>query len=138
MPNRWRTGHERYDSEATPGLDLDGCSVVCNLMAVPSFLLGAMLRGLVDREGYTASTHFHSLFDLQLGRVGMTEAQVRATGRKILVAKRPLSRVSRAVEKGETQGFMSSSEAMVGTPRESDVGSGPQPEARATTYREAV
>ena len=84
-------------------------------MAVPSFLLGVMLRGLVDPEGCSASTHFHSPFDLPLGRVGMTEAQVRATGRKILVAKRPLSRVSLAVEKGETQGFMSSSEAMVGS-----------------------
>ena len=89
--------------------------MVCSLMAVPSFLLGAILRGLVDPKGYTASTHFHSLFDLPLGRVGMTEAQVRATGHKILVAKRPLSRVRRAVEKGETQGFMSSSEAMVGS-----------------------
>ena len=36
----------------------------------------------------------------------MTVAQVRASGRKALVGKRPMTRVGRAVEKGETQGFM--------------------------------
>ena len=44
--------------------------------------------------------------DPPLGRAGMTEAQVRKSGRKALVAKRPMTRVSRAVEKSETQGFM--------------------------------
>jgi pyruvate/2-oxoglutarate dehydrogenase complex dihydrolipoamide dehydrogenase (E3) component len=47
----------------------------------------------------------YALFiDPPLGRAGMTEAQVRASGRKALVATRPMTRVSRAVEKGE--GFM--------------------------------
>src|SRR3954453_21669882 len=41
-----------------------------------------------------------------LGRAGMTEDQVRKSGRKALVGKRPMTRVGRAVEKGETQGFM--------------------------------
>lgn len=44
--------------------------------------------------------------DPPLGRAGMTEAQVRASGRKALVGMRPMTRVGRAVEKGETQGFM--------------------------------
>ncbi|MBD9389031.1 FAD-containing oxidoreductase [Agrobacterium sp. AGB01] len=44
--------------------------------------------------------------DPPLGRVGMTERQARASGRQILVSTRPMSRVGRAVEKGETQGFM--------------------------------
>ncbi len=44
--------------------------------------------------------------DPPLGRVGMTEADVRKSGRKALVGKRPMTRVSRAVEKGETFGFM--------------------------------
>jgi len=44
--------------------------------------------------------------DPPLGRAGLTEAQVRASGRKALVGKRPMTRVGRAVEKGETQGFM--------------------------------
>ena len=44
--------------------------------------------------------------DPPLGRAGMTEAQVRASDRKALIAKRPMIRVGRAVEKSETQGFM--------------------------------
>jgi pyruvate/2-oxoglutarate dehydrogenase complex dihydrolipoamide dehydrogenase (E3) component len=44
--------------------------------------------------------------DPPLGRVGMTETQARASGRPLLTAKRPMSRVGRAVEKGETLGFM--------------------------------
>jgi pyruvate/2-oxoglutarate dehydrogenase complex dihydrolipoamide dehydrogenase (E3) component len=36
----------------------------------------------------------------------MTEAQVRARGQPYLVATRPMTRVSRAVEKDETYGFM--------------------------------
>ncbi len=44
--------------------------------------------------------------DPPLGRAGMTEAAVRQSGRKALIGKRPMSRVGRAVEKGETQGFM--------------------------------
>ncbi|BBY83306.1 FAD-containing oxidoreductase [Mycolicibacterium pulveris] len=44
--------------------------------------------------------------DPPLGRAGMTVDQVRRSGRKALVSKRPMTRVGRAVEKGETQGFM--------------------------------
>jgi pyruvate/2-oxoglutarate dehydrogenase complex dihydrolipoamide dehydrogenase (E3) component len=44
--------------------------------------------------------------DPPLGRVGMTETEARATGRPLLVSSRPMTRVSRAVEKGETQGLM--------------------------------
>lgn len=44
--------------------------------------------------------------DPPLGRAGMTAAQVKASGRKALIGIRPMERVSRAVEKGETQGFM--------------------------------
>jgi pyruvate/2-oxoglutarate dehydrogenase complex dihydrolipoamide dehydrogenase (E3) component len=44
--------------------------------------------------------------DPPLGRVGMTESQARATGRPLLIGKRPMTRVGRAIEKDETQGFM--------------------------------
>ncbi|MGE2737014.1 FAD-containing oxidoreductase [Mycolicibacterium vaccae] len=44
--------------------------------------------------------------DPPLGRAGMSVDDVRRSGRKALVAKRPMTRVGRAVEKGETQGFM--------------------------------
>jgi pyruvate/2-oxoglutarate dehydrogenase complex dihydrolipoamide dehydrogenase (E3) component len=49
----------------------------------------------------------YALFiDPPLGRVGMSEAEVRKSGRKALIAKMPMSRVGRARERGETQGFM--------------------------------
>ena len=44
--------------------------------------------------------------DPPLGRVGMSEAEARKTGRPLLVSRRPMSRVGRAIEKGETRGFM--------------------------------
>jgi pyruvate/2-oxoglutarate dehydrogenase complex dihydrolipoamide dehydrogenase (E3) component len=44
--------------------------------------------------------------DPPLGRVGLTEREARKTGRPFLIGKRPMTRVSRAIEKGETQGFM--------------------------------
>jgi len=44
--------------------------------------------------------------DPPLGRAGMTEAEALATGRKLLIGQRPMTRVARALEKGETQGFM--------------------------------
>jgi pyruvate/2-oxoglutarate dehydrogenase complex dihydrolipoamide dehydrogenase (E3) component len=44
--------------------------------------------------------------DPPLGRVGIGEAEARKRGRPYLVGKRPMTRVGRAVEKDETQGFM--------------------------------
>ena len=44
--------------------------------------------------------------DPPLGRVGMTEAEARKSGRKVLVGKRPMTRVGRAHERGETHGFI--------------------------------
>ncbi|WP_255794529.1 FAD-containing oxidoreductase [Mycobacteroides abscessus] len=44
--------------------------------------------------------------DPPLGRVGMTEAQARASGRSVLVGRKPMSHVGRALEKGETDGYM--------------------------------
>jgi pyruvate/2-oxoglutarate dehydrogenase complex dihydrolipoamide dehydrogenase (E3) component len=44
--------------------------------------------------------------DPPLGRAGMTETEVRKSGRRALIATMPMENVSRAYEKGETQGFM--------------------------------
>lgn len=44
--------------------------------------------------------------DPPLGRCGLTEAQVRAAGYRALIGTRPMTRIGRAVEKGETQGFL--------------------------------
>jgi pyruvate/2-oxoglutarate dehydrogenase complex dihydrolipoamide dehydrogenase (E3) component len=51
-------------------------------------------------------TTYALYIDPPLGRAGMTEGEVRRSGRKALVGKRPMTRVGRAVEKGESQGFM--------------------------------
>ena len=51
-------------------------------------------------------TTYALYIDPPLGRAGMTVEQARAAGRRVLVGKRPMTRVGRAVEKGETQGFM--------------------------------
>jgi pyruvate/2-oxoglutarate dehydrogenase complex dihydrolipoamide dehydrogenase (E3) component len=50
--------------------------------------------------------------DPQLGRVGLTEAEARAQGRSIRVAKLPMSDVARALEVDESRGFM---KAVVGS-----------------------
>jgi pyruvate/2-oxoglutarate dehydrogenase complex dihydrolipoamide dehydrogenase (E3) component len=44
--------------------------------------------------------------DPPLGRCGMTDADVRKSGRAALAVKYPMSKVTRAYEKGETQGFI--------------------------------
>jgi pyruvate/2-oxoglutarate dehydrogenase complex dihydrolipoamide dehydrogenase (E3) component len=51
-------------------------------------------------------TAYALYIDPPLGRAGMTEAEARKSARKVLLAKRPMTRVGRALEKGETQGFM--------------------------------
>jgi pyruvate/2-oxoglutarate dehydrogenase complex dihydrolipoamide dehydrogenase (E3) component len=68
---------------------------------VAANLLGGGPRRVSDR------VQAYALYvDPPLGRVGMTETQARANGRRLLTAKRPMTRVGRAVEKDETQGFM--------------------------------
>ena len=64
---------------------------------------------LLDGEQRRVSDRItaYALFtDPPLGRVGMSEAEVRASGRKALVGVMPMTRVGRAKERGETQGFM--------------------------------
>ena len=51
-------------------------------------------------------TAYALYIDPPLGRVGMTEAEVRKSGRPALMAKMAMEDVGRAFEKGETQGFM--------------------------------
>ena len=64
-------------------------------------LLGHEKRRVSDRISAYAV-----YIDPPLGRAGMSEADVRKSGRRALVGKREMKRVGRAVEKGETQGFM--------------------------------
>ena len=56
---------------------------------------------------YTDRIPVYALYtDPPLGRVGLSEKEIREKGIKALVGKRPMTRVARAVEKGETQGFL--------------------------------
>jgi pyruvate/2-oxoglutarate dehydrogenase complex dihydrolipoamide dehydrogenase (E3) component len=68
---------------------------------VAANLLDGENRKLSDRV-----TTYALYVDPPLGRVGQTEADARKSGRPLLIGKRPMSRVGRAIEKGETQGFM--------------------------------
>jgi pyruvate/2-oxoglutarate dehydrogenase complex dihydrolipoamide dehydrogenase (E3) component len=64
---------------------------------------------LFDRDPRRISDRIqaYALFtDPPLGRAGMTEKEARASGRRVLVGKIPMTRVGRAREAGETQGFM--------------------------------
>jgi pyruvate/2-oxoglutarate dehydrogenase complex dihydrolipoamide dehydrogenase (E3) component len=64
---------------------------------------------LLDGENRRVSDRIpaYALFtDPPLGRVGMIEAEVRAAGRPALKGQLPMTRVGRARERGETQGFM--------------------------------
>ena len=59
------------------------------------------------RRKWTDRVPVYALYtDPPLGRVGMSEAEIRRAGLKTLVGKRPMTRVARAVEKGETAGFL--------------------------------
>jgi pyruvate/2-oxoglutarate dehydrogenase complex dihydrolipoamide dehydrogenase (E3) component len=60
-----------------------------------------------DRRTIADRISAYALYiDPPLGRAGMTERQVRERNRPALVAKRPMTKVGRAVEKGEARGFM--------------------------------
>src|SRR6185503_822882 len=60
-----------------------------------------------DRRRISDRIQAYALYiDPPLGRVGMNEAEARKSGRKLLAATMPMTRVGRAREAGETQGFM--------------------------------
>lgn len=59
-----------------------------------------------DRKVSERVPAYAMYIDPPLGRAGMCEADVRASGRKALVATRPMTRVSRANERAENLGFM--------------------------------
>ncbi len=60
-----------------------------------------------DRRRVSDRIQAYALYtDPPLGRCGMTDLEIRKSGRAALTAKLPMSRVGRAAEKGETQGFI--------------------------------
>jgi pyruvate/2-oxoglutarate dehydrogenase complex dihydrolipoamide dehydrogenase (E3) component len=69
-------------------------------------IIAANLLDGADRRVSQRILAYALYIDPPLGRVGVTEAQARKSGKKMLIGTRPMTRVGRAVEKGETQGFM--------------------------------
>jgi pyruvate/2-oxoglutarate dehydrogenase complex dihydrolipoamide dehydrogenase (E3) component len=69
-------------------------------------IVGANLLDSDPRKVSDRITAYALYIDPPLGRVGLTEAEVRKSGRPALIGRRPMTKVGRAVEKGETQGFM--------------------------------
>jgi pyruvate/2-oxoglutarate dehydrogenase complex dihydrolipoamide dehydrogenase (E3) component len=68
---------------------------------VAANLLDNDSRRLSDRK-----TAYALYIDPPLGRAGMTETEAKKSGRNILVGTRPMTKVGRAVERGETKGFL--------------------------------
>lgn len=69
-------------------------------------IVAANLLDGADRKVTDRIDTYALFIDPPLGRVGMGEAQAREKGHRVKVGKRPMSRVGRAREKGETAGFM--------------------------------
>jgi pyruvate/2-oxoglutarate dehydrogenase complex dihydrolipoamide dehydrogenase (E3) component len=66
---------------------------------------GNLLDG--EKRKVTDRIPIYALYvDPPLGRVGMNDAEARASGRRVLVGKRAMTRVGRARERGETHGFI--------------------------------
>ncbi|HUL33676.1 MAG TPA: FAD-containing oxidoreductase [Candidatus Eisenbacteria bacterium] len=64
---------------------------------------------LLDHETRSVADRiraYNLYIDPPLGRCGMSEHEAVASGRRVLIGRRPMTRVGRAVEKGESQGFM--------------------------------
>lgn len=68
-----------------------------------------VLHNLLYDDKHTTAGRIvpYALFtDPELGRVGMTEREARASGRPVLVGSIPMGRVARAIERGDTRGLM--------------------------------
>jgi pyruvate/2-oxoglutarate dehydrogenase complex dihydrolipoamide dehydrogenase (E3) component len=68
---------------------------------VAANLLDGEKRRVSDRK-----TAYALFIDPPLGRIGMSETEARHAGLDVWVGKRPMSRVARAIEKGEERGFI--------------------------------
>ncbi len=69
-------------------------------------IVGANLLDDDPRKVSDRITAYALYIDPPLGRAGLTEEEVRKSGRRALIGRRPMTKVGRAIEKGETQGFM--------------------------------
>jgi pyruvate/2-oxoglutarate dehydrogenase complex dihydrolipoamide dehydrogenase (E3) component len=101
--------NERLETEV-PGIwaigDCNGRGAFTHTAYNDFEIVAANLLDDDDRKVSDRIPAYALFIDPPLGRVGMTEAEARASGRPLLVGRRPMTRVNRAVEKGETEGLM--------------------------------
>jgi pyruvate/2-oxoglutarate dehydrogenase complex dihydrolipoamide dehydrogenase (E3) component len=63
-------------------------------------------KGKPGRKTTDRTTVYVVYMDPQLGRVGMTEAEARKSGRRIMVARMPVTSIARATETGDSRGLL--------------------------------
>ena len=71
-----------------------------------NLVLNTTLGGKGGRKTTDRMTVYVVYMDPQLGRVGMTEAEARRSGRRIKVARMPVTSIARAIETGDTRGLL--------------------------------
>lgn len=94
VPGIWATG------------DINGRGAFTHTSYNDYEILADILVGSDTRRVSDRIMTYGLFIDPPLGRVGMTEKQARDSGREVLIAVKPMCSVGRAIDKGETQGFM--------------------------------
>ena len=101
-------GATRTSAEGVYALgDVNGRGAFTHTSVHDAQVLLDHLRGAEHPRTIDERPTVYAVFtDPPLGRVGMTEDQARASGRRVLRATKPMRSISRAKEMGETQGFV--------------------------------
>jgi pyruvate/2-oxoglutarate dehydrogenase complex dihydrolipoamide dehydrogenase (E3) component len=86
--------------------DCNGCGAFTHTSWNDFQIVAANLLDNDRRRVSDRITAYALYTDPPLGRIGMTEAEVRKTGKPALLSTLAMERVSRAKERGETTGFM--------------------------------
>lgn len=86
--------------------DVNGRSAFTHTSVNDGEIFWDFYSGEDDRRISDRNVIYAMYIDPPLGRVGMSEKQARQSGRNVLMATRPMSRIARAVEKDETAGFV--------------------------------
>jgi pyruvate/2-oxoglutarate dehydrogenase complex dihydrolipoamide dehydrogenase (E3) component len=86
--------------------DCNGCGAFTHTAYNDFEIVAANLLDNVPRRVTDRIPCYGLYTDPPLGRVGLTEAEVRKSGEPALIGTRPMTKVGRAVEKGETEGFI--------------------------------
>ena len=106
-------GHVQVDDElrtSVPGIwalgDCNGRGAFTHTSYNDYEIVAANLLDGEHRSVRDRITAYALYIDPPLGRAGLTDTEVLRSGRPALIGKRPMSKVGRAAEKGETKGFM--------------------------------